>query len=609
MCGILGGINADHNNLRAALNFMRHRGPDEEGEMRIGNVSLLHVRLSIQDIIFGQQPFKSGNYIILYNGEIYNHMDLRKKWNLQCETNSDTETLVRLYEKNGINCLSELDGMFAFTIFDKKARTINIFRDRAGKKPLYYYFRNDEFVFASELNCLRRTGSFQINYDNIVQYLRYSFTGPSTPYTDVFELEAGCYMQINIDTLKFRYERWWSINEFYLSRNRFSLEKNIEYLDNILNKSVLSRLTSSDLEVGTFLSGGIDSGLVTAIASRNINNLKTFTISFQGQYDESNLAELVAKKYGTKHVNINISFSQLSNDLENILYNYGEPFGDSSAIPSYYVSREAKKFLTVILNGDGADELFGGYRRYVPFAHYDFFTSKKFVKSVFRKLSSGLPYPKEKMSPYNYFFRLCDLAGKAPLKSYLSSTYDIFEGFEEDFAYRVDPFKEMEKYMDLLHEKNLSGLRKIMCLDFHYLFPNDLLVKMDIATMANSLEARSPFLSRDILEFAPTVADNYKIRGITTKYILRQLSKKYLPQEIISQPKRGFEVPLKIWIDNDLKEIVFDYLSGNTFSGEFIKPKFITDLLENKAPVAPEKRAKMLWVLMALEIWHKKCYM
>ena len=277
--------------------------------------------------------------------------------------------------------------------------------------------------------------------------------------------------------------------------------------------------------------------------------------------------------------------------------------------PSYYVAREAKKHLTVILNGDGADELFGGYRRYVPFAHFDFFTSNKTLKALSGAVVSALPFPSDKKTKYNYIYRLFDLANKDPLLSYLSATTDSFEGYEKNFNSSLNPFTEMDFYLNTLNKMQLSGLEKIMCMDFNFLFANDLLVKMDIATMAHSLEGRTPFLSKEILEFAPAMSDKFKIKGVRTKYLLRELARKYLPEELIDQPKRGFEVPLRSWIDNELKEVVFDYLTGSTFSENFIDKNFIDKLLERKISASPEKRAKMLWEMLALEIWYKRCYM
>jgi len=607
MCGILGGINFDIDQYTDAKKLLHHRGPDENGDFRDQNLYLYHARLGIQDIKSGQQPLIADGFVIIFNGEIYNHKTLRTAYNLKCRTNSDTETLLKLYQILGPKMLDLLDGMFVFAIYNTSDKTLFFARDRAGEKPLYIYRKDNRVAFASELNALRSVTNPELNLENFNQFLRYCFVGSSTPYKNIFELPAASWYRINVSTLAFEQARWWSIDEFYKQKSQLGIVETIEKVDNLLHQSVQARLENSDLEVGTFLSGGIDSGLVTAIASSYKKDLKTFTVAFSGQYDESHLAEQVAKKYGTNHTKIDISFSNLKNDLERILTNYGEPYADSSAIPSYYVSKEAKKYLTVVLNGDGADELFGGYRRYVPFLHYDFFENQRF-KDLFHGISSKLPYPKDKKTKYNYIYRLIDFAGKEPLQAYLSATVDSFEGYEKFFYSKENPFSEIEQNLNSLSFDKISGLRKIMCLDFNFLFANDLLVKMDIATMANSLEGRTPFLSKEILEFAPTINDEFKINKIRTKHILRELSKKYLPKELVNQPKRGFEVPLRNWIENDLSEITKDYLSGSTFAETFIEKQFISKLIEDKVKVSSEKRAKMLWIMLTLEIWYRKCY-
>ena len=609
MCGLLGCINYINLDFKQAKRLLYHRGPDENGEYSFENVYLYHTRLGIQDIKNGQQPLYSKDYVIIFNGEIYNHRELRKQFQLECRTNSDTETILLLYIKIGKECLSYLDGMFAFAILDQRNKKLFLARDRAGEKPLYIYSGTSTLIFCSELNPIADIIKPEIDYDNFYQYLRYSFIDSSTPYKYISELAAGSWTEIDITNLKSKSEKWWKIEEFYQYRSNLSEADTLDTVDKYLNASVINRLNNSDLEVGTFLSGGIDSGLVTAIASNYNYKVKTFTICFEGQYDESELAALVARKYGTVHTKIPITFSELQNDLVKILTNYGEPFADSSAIPSFYVAREAKKHLTVILNGDGADELFGGYRRYVPFSHFDFFSAKKRLKVISGIISTILPHPKNKKSNYNYIYRLFDLSGKDPVTSYLSATTDIFEGYESNFNSSFDPFLNMGSYLQILIDKRLSGLEKIMCMDFNFLFANDLLVKMDIATMAHSLEGRTPFLSKDLLEFAPTINDKFKIRGVRTKYLLRELAKKYLPAELVNQPKRGFEVPLLSWMNNELKEITFDYLTGLTFSENFINKNFINKLLKDEVRVSPEKRAKMLWEMLALEIWYKKCYL
>ena len=611
MCGIAGSINFKLS-YQQVNNKMLHRGPDEQNGFTADNVDLYHLRLSIVDIAGGKQPMQLENrYTIIFNGEIYNHNEIRSTLGLRGNTASDTETLLLLYRKMGADMLNLLDGMFVFVIYDQQEKKLFIARDRAGKKPLYYYQDADKIVFASELNCLKGSLPLQMNEANFYHYLRLgSFYKQLTPYKNVTELNAGSFLIIDCSTLELREKRWWNINEFYKQNSNDNFESALEKTDQLLNAGVKRRLESSDLEVGSFLSGGIDSGLVTAIASRYTNKLKTFTVSFAGEYDEAPLAKLVADKYKTNHTEIKISFGNLQQDVEKIIANYGEPFFDSSAIPSYYVSAEARKHLTVILNGDGADELFGGYRRYVPFAQYDFFKANAMVKNTAGLAKKLLPITDNKKSRYNYLYRLTSLASKNNLEIYLSAGVDIFEDYEQNMLNA--PASYLQLLQDDFNElagADMSGLKKIMNIDFDVNLFSDLLVKMDIATMSNSLEGRSPFLCKELLEYIPGINDNYKIKGSTTKYLLRQLAKKYLPEQLINQPKRGFEIPLKNWVNHELKEIIYDYLgSNNALSRQFVKPAFIQSLLDNTIKIAAEKRAKILWTLFSMEVWYKNIY-
>lgn len=608
MCGITASINY-RLDIDTINRVVGHRGPDERNSYTYKNIFLHHLRLSIQDVSGGKQPMHlADRYTIIFNGEIYNHLELRPKYQLVCQSNSDTETLLALYDKLGTGFLNELDGMFAFILLDKVKNQLFIARDRAGKKPLYYYNDNQKIVLASELNALKAILPLSINDNNIAQYLQLGFFyNENTPYKDVKEVELGSYLIVDTNTLSIKKEKWWNIHQFYTKPCNDTFEIALSKVENYLDKGVQRRVEASDLEVGSFLSGGIDSGLVTAFASKYNNSLRTFTVSFDGQYDEAPLAKLVAQKYGTKHTEIKISFDNLKNDIEKILSNYGEPFWDSSAIPSYYVSQEAKKYLTVVLNGDGADELFGGYRRYVPFSKHDFFSTPDFFKKIAGHIKTILPIGHEKKSIYNYFYRLLDFSSKGGLKTYLSATLDIFEGYEKHL---LEPqMTDVKTYFEDITSSNLNGLSKIMNLDFDMLLFGDLLVKMDIATMAHSLEGRSPFLAKELLEYAPTLHPSFKIKGTTTKYLLRQLAKKYLPIELISQPKRGFEIPLKKWVESDLKDIIFDKLnSDNCYSNNFVDKAFIKQLIENKINTSSEKRAKMLWSLFCLEVWYGKVY-
>lgn len=611
MCGIAGAVNAGFS-YEQVKKSLGHRGPDEQNSYQNKNVDLFHLRLSILDLEGGKQPMHfDEKYTIIFNGEIYNHAEIRKQFSLKGNTSSDTETLLLLYDRFGTSFLEHIDGMFAFVIYDKIKNQLFIVRDRAGKKPFYYFFDHKKFLFASELNCLKTMTQFEVEENHILQYLRLgSFYRQFTPYKNVTELRAGTFLVVDCNSLSIKEENWWNIHHFYQKQNTDSFNESLQNTDDLLHIAVKRRLESSDLEVGCFLSGGIDSGLVTSIASEYKRKLKTFTVSFSGEYDEAPFAKLVAKKYKTDHTEIRISFQNLRNDLENILCNYGEPFYDSSIIPSFYVSREAKKYVTVILNGDGADELFGGYRRYVPFSKYDFFKKNFLVKKGATFFKKSMPASDNKKSLYNYLYRLASLASNSDLEIYLSAGVDIFEGYQHHIIdHGIDYLAPVRNDFDKIANSNLSGLKKIMNLDFDTVLFSDFLVKMDIATMTNSQEGRSAFLSKELLEYVPSLPDEYKIKGKTTKFLLRQLAKKYLPLELIDQPKRGFEIPLKNWVNTELKEPVFDYLSGNNnYYKNFVEQNFVHDLLKKKIKISEEKRAKILWTLLSLEIWYKKVY-
>jgi asparagine synthase (glutamine-hydrolysing) len=609
MCGIAGSINHSLD-IQQLTKDLRHRGPDEQNTLEVSNLQLHHHRLAILDIAGGKQPMHYEHLIIIYNGEIYNHQDIREKYGFKCTTNSDTETILHTYAKLGAECLHDFDGMFALVIYDKQKQQIFLARDRAGKKPLYYFSDGNKFVFASEIRALKNQLPLEINTAHIRQYIRMGyFYKSSTPYKNVFELPAGSYANVSIQKPEVKINKWWNIHHFYEQRSNDNFETAINKVDSILHEAIKNRVESSDLEVGSFLSGGIDSGIVTAIAKQYNASLKTFTVSFDGEYDEAPLAKLVADKYDTDHYEIKISFDSLVNDIEQILMNYGEPFFDSSAVPSFYVSQAAKKQLTVILNGDGGDELFAGYRRYVPFARYDFFKASGFARAMASFFHAIMPASNNKKSKYNYIYRLADLARKNKLGVYLSSTIDSFEGYEKKLLGNGSYLDAVNKDFDEINRSGLSGLKKIMNLDFDQILEANLLVKMDIATMTHSLEGRSPLLCKGLLEYVPSIGDSYKIKGTQTKYILRKLAEKYLPTALIYQPKRGFEIPLKKWIDGELKDLIAAYLfSADAYYSNFVDKPFVRNLWDRKIKTGDEKRAKMIWTLFALEVWYRRCY-
>lgn len=601
MCGIAGVINPEAVNLEAMKFALKHRGPDAQSIYIDANVALIHARLSIQDVAHGLQPFHYEGYSIVFNGEIYNHLDLRSRLSeFTFKTHSDTETLLYLYIKFGSKMYELIDGMFAFCIYDKAKDCLVLGRDRAGKKPLYYMIDEGKFLFASELNTLKAVRQLAISEDAIAAYLRMGYVwGSHTVYQGVSKLAAGSHIEVNVTSLAMHITPYFDIGKYYAQQKiKLDFEQTTDLLEEKLLKSVVSRMSSSDVEVGAFLSGGIDSGLIVAMAAKSNPKLKTFTVRFDGSYDESPLARKVAEKYHTEHFELEVQ-TNLKQDIGTILLGYGEPFMDSSAIPTYYVSKAAREHVKVVLNGDGADELFGGYRRYVMASHPLFKKLKWLVWSL-----KFLPKPHKKQSMYNYLYRALSAANKNDLDYYVSVTSDIYEEVYSFGENRI--LAELAIYIAQINNtKNLSDLSKLMLLDFKILLFGDLLVKMDIASMANSLEARSPFLSKYLLEFAPTLPDSYKINKLTTKNILRHLAKRYLPDDLILQPKRGFEVPLKRWVEHDLKENIYDCLQVGCYSEKYLSRDFIQKLLASSDGISAEKRAKILWNLYCLEIWYK----
>lgn len=546
---------------------------------------------------------------LFLSGEIYNYRALQKKYNLP--PGDEAETLLRLYQMLGVDMVEEISGVFAWVLFDPLLQSAKMATDRAGVKPLYYSLAGSQLAFATSLNDLKTVLPLEIDPLPIYRFLRFGhFAQGSTPYRNVFQLEAGT-MALTINRQIAR-AKWWDVHDRYHMKSRDGLAKATEKTNAILGQAVDEVFTYAGPSTAVLLSGGIDSGIVTALAAQRTSKLKTFTIRFSGGFDETRHARLTAEKYDTEHTEILIETDQLAKETEQLLLNYGTPFFDSSAIPTYYACREASRYAPAILNGDGADELFGGYRRYVPFAAYNFFGQNGLSRRFFRLMHSALPPGQNKMSLYNYLHRLTALAAKEGLEQYLSATADIFEDFEHALVVPGDDYlQEARQHFQKIVRSPMSPLKKIMNLDFDFVLFSDHLPKMEVAATSNGILAFSPFMSNDMLHYAPTLADHLKIRNRTTKFLLRNLAKKYLPAALINQPKRGFEIPLKKWLENDLRELLFDYLAPvDAYSHNYLEKGFIHKLLQNQIPVSGEKRAKMLWTLLTLEIWkyHEKTY-
>ena len=584
MCGIAGfNFKVKKEQVFSAL---YHRGPDEAGYFGDEIWQLFHTRLAIQDIKGGHQPFFYKNYLIIYNGEIYNHLELRKEYlnDVSFKTSSDTETLLYLYVKYQEKMLNWLDGMFAFVIYDKNKKELFFARDRAGKKPLYIYQKGQNFAFASEINVFKSLPK-TIDEEDIKFYLSTGFC--ESGFKEIKEFPPGCYGRWSNN--KLRIEKYFDIKNFISDEIKDEQEA-VELIDTILGKSVKNRLLASDVEVGAFLSGGIDSSLIVAKASE-FKRLKTFTVRFEGEFDESPLADLTAKRYNTDHkvIDVVIDFDEIIK----IIANYGKPFFDSSAIPSYFVSKAARKEVKVVLNGDGADELFAGYRRYVPLRYE--------IDKIAKNFKILMPF----LNPQSrgilmFIYRLIRASNKKGIHWYNVILNDLFEDL---YNFSGNKIKKIDKVIESI---KLDNFNKLLYLDFGLNLRYDLLVKMDIATMSNSLEARSPFLSSYFLQNAFKIDKSLKIKNFQTKYILRKIAKKYLDKEVVEAKKRGFEIPLIKWVNNELKDVIMDYLQYG-FYKNFIDSSLVDKIIYRKIGIPEDRRAKILYLLFALEVWKQKC--
>ncbi len=506
--------------------------------------------------------------------------------------------------------LKRIIGMFAFALWDDKEKKLYLARDRAGKKPLYYFAKNSSFYFASELNAFKNIADIKLdlNESSIYQYLTFGYVpSPGTIYENIYEIMRGCLAVVN-DDLSVATGIYWSLPDEKVS---ISFNEAVNQANELLREAVKIRLRS-DVPVGCFLSGGIDSGLLTAIASQYLDHpLKTFTVSLEKtNFDEAPHAALVSKKYKTEHQIIKID-PNVRELLPRVVNAYGQPFADASAIPSYCIAQEASKFVKVVLNGEGGDELFCGYRRHLAvkmFSHLDFLENKV-SNALIKTFFNMMPAPQKFRSSYAFLHRyLRGMAAPDNFERYVMWCADGFSEYEKADLYKKD-ISLSQSSIALLADrlsslKNKSLYDLFMFADFRLNMHDDMLVKMDIATMAHSLEGRNPFLDQRIIEWAFRLPLEIKLKGYRTKPILRELAKRYLPAELINAPKRGFEIPIEKWLRGELKELVRDYyFSSDGILLELFRKKYLEDLLENKFRLDPARWSIRVWTLLVLAVW------
>ncbi len=621
MCGIAGILgHADSDRLRAMAGALCHRGPDDEGYWTSpdGVVGLAHRRLSIIDPECGHQPLanEDGQVVTVFNGAIYNYRELRDDLSSRghvFRTSSDTETIVHLYEEEGVDFAAKLRGMFAIALWDERDRQLVLVRDRVGKKPLYYSETANELLFASEIKAIVAAlgGAPALDEQALSDYLSWGVVPqPATIYRSIRSLMPG-EMAVVRDGRIVRRKRYWT--QRMEPKVAVSREEAVERADACLQEAVALRLRS-DVPVGAFLSGGIDSGIVTAMAaSRYPGTLTTVTVGFDdGSFDERPLARLVADRYGTEHHELLVK-PDVVNDIETIVRAYDQPYADSSAIPSFYVARAARQFVKVVLNGDGGDEVFAGYRRYIAARLSGVLQAfdGEADRTAWNVLSRLMPMPRTFRSGYAFAHRFARGMALDPASRFMAWSLDGFtEARKRELAGRsaswLDRVESSDRFAQgLLGELATAGqLDRMLGIDLATVLPFDFLVKMDIACMAHGLEARSPLLDQELVETVSRFPEAIKLGGTATKPILRDLAARYVPEAVRAAPKRGFEVPLLRWLRTDLRGLSHDViLSRDGLLSHLFDRSALERFVRCEEGLDPARWARGVWTLLTLGMW------
>lgn len=566
MCGIVGRINFDSKPVDAKLlvqsaELMKERGPDDSGVWVENGCGLAHRRLSIIDITYaGHQPMVSsdGRYVCVFNGEIYNFLDIKSLLGESTVLNghSDTEVLLAGWVRWGVDLLDKIDGMFAFVIWDRHKHKLIAARDRIGEKPFYYHWDGNTFVFSSRPKPIFKLHpGLSSEYDEqaLRLFLESGYVpAPHSIHREIKKLPAAHYLEVDADGISIT--KYWSLEKIDTELTWAKRSENdlLDELDGILSNSVKQRMIS-DVPFGAFLSGGIDSSLMVAMMGKQtVAPIKTFTIGFEEKsYDESKDAQSVANYLGTQHHCEYLHVNDLLKLMPDFLHHYDEPFFDSAAFPTMAVSRLARRYVTVSLTGDGGDELFGGYH-YYRIANFlnNFFKAPNWVRRTSGKLSGFVP-----VHNFKLLSAALQQANSARAFAFIRSIAKDFRNVvSDDVLSRTSGLSDLFESKASKFPKGLHCSDEGMRLDMIYTLCDDYLQKTDVASMAFSLESRAPMLARNVMEWGMKLPANWKVSGNQNKYLLRKLAYRYIPKQILDRPKRGFGVPIDDWLRGALKD-------------------------------------------------------
>lgn len=622
MCGIAGRYNflshapVDPGVLKGMCDLLVHRGPDGEGIFHTESVGFGHRRLAVIDLTeAAHQPMRGANrhIVLTYNGEIYNFRELRTTLEGQghrFRSRSDTEVVLAAYEQYGVDCLHHLRGMFAFAVWDGDRRRLFLARDRVGKKPLYYRLDRDGIAFASEPKAFLADPAFEarVNLDAIAQYLTYHYIpAPESAFQGVHQLLPAHYLLVEDGQITT--DRYWQrpVDATYSGSSQDAQEE----LSTILKAAVQGRMIS-DVALGAFLSGGLDSSVVVALMAQLSNRpVITFSIGFEHPgYNELPYAKRVARHFGTDHHEYLVT-AKAAEILPLLAWHYNEPFADASAVPTYYLAQLTRRHVTVALNGDGGDENFLGYDRYramVLADRYDRLPAlvRRSVQGVVR----ALPESMNAKSRMTRLKRFVSALGEPPARRYgrwithldPAWTGRLCQGEMLAAVERDAPFALLAEFFEDSAARELPD--RLLDVDFQTYLPDDLLVKVDRATMAVGLEARSPFLDQQVVEFCCRLPSSMKLNGARQKDILKQAARSFLPEDILRRPKMGFGVPLEHWLRTDLRDMAYDLLlSERAVKRGYFHRSVIQTWLDEHVKGLRDWHER-LWNLLMLEMWH-----
>lgn len=633
MCGIAGFIDFNKATSRNIVSEMAcavsHRGPDGEGiyfeETDLASIGLGHRRLSIIDLsTAANQPMHFDDMHLIFNGEIYNYEEIRNEligMGHHFTTHSDTEVILHSWREWGKDAIAKWHGMFAIVIYDEKKREVICIRDRAGVKPFYYFWKDGLLLFGSELKSLKKHPRFtkKLNSDAVASYLQYGYVShPHCIYENTVKLKPGYYLQFDLEKKNIQEYQYWNVYDFYNKpKLEIGLENAIEETEKILQKAFQYRMVA-DVPVGVFLSGGYDSSCVTALLQKDsTEKIKTFTIgTTDNKLDEAPFAKKIAQHLGTDHTEYYCTYKEAIDIIPELPLYFDEPFADSSAIPTILVSRLARKSVTVALSADAGDEIFAGYNRYDYITRYGEKIGniprpvRKVAVAAMEKIpSTMIPYFRNKPNFHSRYDKLKNLLTDPSPSELLKNLSQVFTVIQIRNLFR-DPVNELSTSFTSKELK--SGyddpLAYMMAIDYQTYMVDDILQKVDRATMSVSLEGREPFLDQSIIEWAAQLPSNYKYHNGIKKYILKEIVYKYIPKEIMERPKMGFGIPIERWLGKELKSLVHENLDEKSLN---LHGLFKTDEVNRIVTSFFNGRKEnylQVWYLLMFQMWYKKWF-